>query len=204
MALLDVVGLCAGYGDVPVLRGIDLSIPAGSITALRDEAMLRVLALNGLRRAEVHQLDVRDFSYAQCTLAILGKGRGSQKETVSVVPSCADAIARYLLAAGHKGDFDGPLFRNLDHRPDKADGRLTTRGIHWLVAGYGARIGITNLRPHQLRHTAITQLSKRSNGNIPAIKAFSRHADANTVLIYVDNAKEEQKRMTELLEEAYS
>src|SRR5450756_919793 len=34
MALLDVVGLCAGYGDVPVLRGIELSIPAGSITAL--------------------------------------------------------------------------------------------------------------------------------------------------------------------------
>jgi branched-chain amino acid transport system ATP-binding protein len=34
MALLDVVGLCAGYGDVPVLRGINLSIPAGSITAL--------------------------------------------------------------------------------------------------------------------------------------------------------------------------
>jgi branched-chain amino acid transport system ATP-binding protein len=34
MGLLEVVGLCAGYGDVPVLRGIDLSIPAGSITAL--------------------------------------------------------------------------------------------------------------------------------------------------------------------------
>jgi branched-chain amino acid transport system ATP-binding protein len=34
MALLDVKGLCAGYGDVPVLRGVDLSIPAGSITAL--------------------------------------------------------------------------------------------------------------------------------------------------------------------------
>ncbi len=34
MALLDVAGLCAGYGDVPVLRGVDLSIAAGSITAL--------------------------------------------------------------------------------------------------------------------------------------------------------------------------
>src|ERR1700682_3662263 len=34
MALLDVAGLCAVYGDVPVLRGIDLSVPAGSITAL--------------------------------------------------------------------------------------------------------------------------------------------------------------------------
>lgn len=34
MALLEVKGLRAGYGDVPVLRGIDLSIQAGSITAL--------------------------------------------------------------------------------------------------------------------------------------------------------------------------
>jgi branched-chain amino acid transport system ATP-binding protein len=34
MALLDVVGLRAGYGDVPVLLGIDLSIAVGSITAL--------------------------------------------------------------------------------------------------------------------------------------------------------------------------
>jgi branched-chain amino acid transport system ATP-binding protein len=34
MALLEIVGLFAGYGDVPVLRGVDLSIPAGSITAL--------------------------------------------------------------------------------------------------------------------------------------------------------------------------
>jgi branched-chain amino acid transport system ATP-binding protein len=34
MPLLEVVGLRAGYGDVPVLRGVDLSIPAGSITAL--------------------------------------------------------------------------------------------------------------------------------------------------------------------------
>ena len=34
MALLDVKGLRAGYGDVPVLRGVDLAIQAGSITAL--------------------------------------------------------------------------------------------------------------------------------------------------------------------------
>jgi branched-chain amino acid transport system ATP-binding protein len=32
--LLEISGLCAGYGEVPVLRGIDLAVPAGSITAL--------------------------------------------------------------------------------------------------------------------------------------------------------------------------
>ena len=34
MPLLEIVGLCAGYGEVPVLRGIDLTVAAGSITAL--------------------------------------------------------------------------------------------------------------------------------------------------------------------------
>src|ERR1700704_3668706 len=34
MALLEIVGLGAGYGDVAVLRGVNLSIAAGSITAL--------------------------------------------------------------------------------------------------------------------------------------------------------------------------
>ena len=33
MALLDVTGLCAGYGDVPVLRCVDLSISAGNLIA---------------------------------------------------------------------------------------------------------------------------------------------------------------------------
>ena len=33
MALLEIVGLCAGYGDVAVLRGVNLSIAAGSVTS---------------------------------------------------------------------------------------------------------------------------------------------------------------------------
>jgi len=32
--LLEIAGLCAGYGEVPVLRGIDLAVSGGSITAL--------------------------------------------------------------------------------------------------------------------------------------------------------------------------
>ncbi len=34
MPLLEIAGLCAGYGEVPVLRGIDLAVSGGSITAL--------------------------------------------------------------------------------------------------------------------------------------------------------------------------
>ena len=176
---------------------------AGTVQALRDEAMLRVLALNALRRAEVRRLDVRDFSHVERTLSILGKGRGTQKETISIVSSCADAIAAYLITAGHSTDSNGPLFRNVDHRPEKCGNRLTTVGIHWLIRGYGEKLGLTNLRPHQLRHTAVTQLAIRTNGNIAEIQEFSRHADANTVMRYVKNSKDTQLKMTNLLEEAY-
>jgi branched-chain amino acid transport system ATP-binding protein len=34
VSLLEVKGLCAGYGDVPVLRDVEFSIAAGTITAL--------------------------------------------------------------------------------------------------------------------------------------------------------------------------
>lgn len=60
MALLDVVGLRAGYGDVPVLRGIDFSIAAGSITALigangsGKTTLLR--AISGIIPAEVETI----------------------------------------------------------------------------------------------------------------------------------------------------
>ena len=67
MALLDAKGLRAGYGDVPVLRGIDLAIEAGSITALigangaGKTTLLRTLS--GIIRAETGSVryDGRDI-----------------------------------------------------------------------------------------------------------------------------------------------
>jgi integrase/recombinase XerC len=63
-----------------VLQQCDLATLAGS----RDYALLRLLWGNALRRNEVSQLSVCDFDLIGKTLRILGKGRGTQAETIDL------------------------------------------------------------------------------------------------------------------------
>jgi integrase/recombinase XerC len=174
----------------------------GSVAALRDEAMLRLMAQSGLRRAEVLKLEVGDFSIQPRAVRVLGKGRGTQKELVPIPQSAADAIGRYLQATGRLGVQEGALFLNLDHRPAKTGQGLTMRAMNWIVEGYGTRLGI-ELRPHMLRHTFGTQLSLKTSGDVPAVQKAMRHADANTTLRYIENSKNIAGKMVDLLTEVY-
>ena len=193
-------------------RGIDLEslrqllrLPeqlhgAGTVRAARDSALLRLLMENALRRAEICALDVDDFSPAQLRLQILGKGRGSQKEPVTVSEKGEAAITAYLTAAGHT---EGALFRGLARRwtlaqPERAGGRLSADGLHDLVGRYGQALGV-KLTPHKLRHSAITAALDASGGNVRKVQKLSRHADLRTLTVYDDNRTDAQGEMTGLL-----
>lgn len=66
-------------------------------------------------------------------------------------------------------------------------GRLTAKAIATIVASLGQAAGATGrVRPHGLRHTAITEAAKREK-DLRKIKDFSRHKDIRTVGIYIDN-----------------
>jgi integrase/recombinase XerC len=196
-------------------RGIDLdalrrlmALPSElhgpeTLRTLRDTALLRLLAENALRRAEVCALNVGDFSAAEKRLMVLGKGRGSQKIPVTLSTKSVTAVEDYLITADHAEDMDGPLFRNLDRRHTKADpgrpaGRLASDGLHDLVGRYGQALG-TMLTPHKLRHSAITAALDASDGNVRKVQKLSRHADLRTLTIYDDNRADAQGEMTGLL-----
>jgi integrase len=54
--------------------------------------------------------------------------------------------------------------------------------VGWL----GAKAGLT-VRPHGLRHLAITTALDRSNGDVRAVAKFSRHKDLRALSRYRDN-----------------
>jgi len=164
--------------------------------ALRDVAILRLFCSNGLRCNEVHLLDVEDFHAFDHYITVLGKGRGSQKTRIDIDHATALAIEAYRRAAGHD---TGPLFRNVDRNPNTAGARITNRAIYRLVNTYGLLIGIPDLHPHSLRHTAITLTLLDNNGNIPEGLEFSRHKNANTLMIYNRNAQGTQRKITNRL-----
>ena len=80
--------------------------------------------------------------------------------------------------------------------------RLNTDSIYKLVKKYAILAGIVKpLSPHRLRHSAITSALEATNGDVRSVQKLSRHSNLNTLMIYDDNRRNEQGRVTKLLEE---
>lgn len=86
-----------------------------------------------------------------------------------------------------RGIAPGPLFTNLDH--GHAARRLTGRGVYDVVRELGAAAGL-RVRPHGLRHAAITEALDRTHGDLRAVQRFSRHRDLRLLLVYDDNRED--------------
>lgn len=189
-----------GYRDT---RGIPLAgmralceLPdKESVKGKRDRALLRLFCENALRRGEVAALDVEDFDGEARTLAILGKGKGSEKANVTLSRAVTDAIREYLAAAGHA---DGALFRNRDPNPATCGRRITTAALYALVRAYGARIG-AKLSPHRVRHSAITAALDALGGDIRKVQRFARHSNPATTALYDDARRQHQAEVSNRL-----
>lgn len=152
----------------------------GGSKAKRDQALVRLLYDIGLRRGEAVALDLEDLDLQAGTVSILGKGR-TEKEALSLPDQTIDVLSAWVAV---RGSAPGPLFFNMD-RAGKGS-RLTGRSVARIVAAWGKSLGL-NLRPHGLRHSAITEALDATGGNVRAVQRFSRHKKLETLLRYDDN-----------------
>ena len=75
-----------------------LAVPdRDTLKGKRDYALLRLLWANALRREEVSQCNIEDLDLESRVLSILGKGRGTQKESVDLQPKTCQALQDWLL-----------------------------------------------------------------------------------------------------------
>ncbi len=151
--------------------------------AARGKAILRLLFDLGLRRGEVAALDLADLDLNASCVAVMGKGR-SEKVNLTLPDPTRAALIEWLSV---RGITPGPLFCNFDHA-GKGD-RLTGTSIYRIVRSLGERLGV-KVRPHGIRHSAITEALTATGGDIRATARFSRHKNVQTVLIYDDNRQD--------------
>lgn len=162
--------------------------------AARDVALVRMLFDLALRRAEVCSLDIRDVDLETGRLFVLGKGRRS-REPITLPPATAAALASWI---AERGTAPGPLFPNTDHA--SVSGRLTGPSLYKIIRKLGDSAGI-HVRPHGLRHAAITSVLDRNGGNIRAAARFSRHRDVRVLERYDDNRTDLAGEMARLVSE---
>jgi integrase/recombinase XerC len=152
----------------------------GDPKTIRDRAIVRLLFERALRRGEVASLDVEHLDLDAGTISVIGKG-STERDSLTLPEPTRRALAEWLAI---RGTAPGPLFTNLD-RARKGTGRLTGAGIWAIVTTLGETTGQT-VRPHGLRHAAITTALDATRGDVRAVQKFSRHAKVDTVLVYDD------------------
>ncbi len=91
-----------------------------------------------------------------------------------------------------------PLFTSVDFH--HFGHRLTGDDIYKIVRGLFKSAGVNKqMSPHRCRHSAITTLLEKTDGNVRKAQKLSRHAKLNTLQIYDDNRNRDQLEMSELL-----
>lgn len=176
-----------------------LKIPDQStVKGKRDYAILRLFWDNALRRNEIVQVNLEDLDTERRSLAILGKGKGSQKEWITLSKPTVAALENWLAVRPGPKDKKQPLFVALDRA--HWGHRLTGTALYQLVRKTAKAAGITKvLSPHRIRHSGITAALEATNGDVRKVQKFSRHADLNTLMIYDDNRRDVQGEITDLL-----
>lgn len=180
---------------VDAYRQILQSCDRQTLAGVRNYAIFRLLWDNALRRGEVSKLSVPDFDPELRTLKVLGKGKGTQAETVHLSEPTTAAICVWLHKLPEPHD---PLFIALD--PVHYGHRLTGEAIYQLVRETAQRIGIKKvLSPHRCRHSAITAALDATGGNVREVQKLSRHSKLETLMIYDDQRQKVQAKVSVVL-----
>ena len=161
----------------------DDKTPAG----VRDAAMLGVLYVGGLRRAEVAGLDLADYDASTGELRVMGKGH---KERIAwLAGGAALALADWL---GIRGDAAGPLFWAIGKGGDLRPGRLSSQAVYVLCRKRGNAAGLDTFTPHDLRRTFVGDLLD-AGADIATVQKMAGHASPTTTARY-DRRPEATKR----------
>jgi len=175
------------------------AVDTKKIKGIRDRAILLLMWGNALRRSEVVNCDVKDFTSAGGELVITGKGKIGQPEIIGLGKSAIAAIDSWLVK---RGDYthDDPLFFAI-HKSNWGH-RLNTHSIYMLVQKYAKKAGIDKvMSPHRIRHSSITEALNVTNGDVRKVQKLSRHSNLNTLMIYDDNRVSLQGEVTGMLDD---
>ncbi len=169
--------------------------PAGA----RDLALLAVLRVGGLRRAEVAALRLADYRPGDPP-ALTPLGKGNKERRVPLNADAARALARWL---GVRGAAAGPLFvatdryGNLADRAGRAAGGpppgITASAVYRVIARRAVEAGVTDLSPHDFRRTFVGDLLEKGH-DLSTVQRLAGHAAPTTTARYDRRGEAPQAR----------
>ena len=155
----------------------------GTVTGLRDRAILETLFSTGLRVSELSRLNREQVDLQRKEFGVIGKG--SKPRVVFLSDDAVSWIKKYLET---RTDTFKPLFIRYSRGVDMSRGgekmRLTPRSIEMAVARYSRLCGIAvKTTPHTLRHSFATDLLS-AGADIRSVQEMLGHESIRTTQVY--------------------
>jgi integrase/recombinase XerD len=180
-------------GQVPTLRvkrprvdedqrlGIDLGqarrlLAVAAESGSRDESLMCLLLLNGLRASEVSGLTVGDVDQTRGHRVLTVLRKGAKLRRAALAPRTARALDAHLAERGTQRD-DAPLLSTFD------GGQLSRHGVARATQRLAHRAGLGRLNPHELRHAFIT-LGLDAGVTLRDLQEAAGHSDPKTTIAY--------------------
>ena len=160
------------------------SCDTSTVAGRRDRAVLMLMARLGLRSGEVARLRLDDVAWRSGEIVVAGKG--GRVDRLPLPVDVGDAIVAYLQ--------DGrPVvpWRNVFVALRAPFRALQPSAMNGIVNSASRRAGVEPVTPHQLRHSAATQMLA-AGASLAEIGQVLRHRDESTTAGY---AKVDYRRL---------
>ena len=155
--------------------------------------VIALMLFGAMRVSEVISLKVPDIDFANQTIRFIAKGRKQAAIGMSnyLRDSLVSAIEKRPVQATHD-----IVVYDL-HDPTKG---IQRQAVNRMLAKYAKKAGIPHpVNPHMLRHTALTNLYRKT-GDIRMAQSVANHAKLSTTAIYTHITPEEQREPLEQLD----
>ncbi len=190
-----VSGRCIPQGELVALFEVcDRTTPVG----VRDRAILAVLRVTGMRRAELAKITLVDLDVAAGEVKIIGKGN---KERLCHLGQAVVDVEAWLEVRGRDpGPLNarggGSLFQSWSTKAKRFREGLTESGVYSILNGIAAKAGVPKLSPHDFRRTFVSDLLDAGVDLVIAQK-LAGHEDPATTARY--DRREEPVRKAAVL-----
>jgi integrase/recombinase XerC len=162
--------------DVDALSQL-LEIPADSILAIRDRAIMELFYSSGLRLSELTNLDLNSIDLVENSLRAIGKG--NKTRILPIGRKAVEALQSWLSKRGTMAKIEeSALF--VSNRGK----RISTRSVQQRLNYWQKKQGLNqHIHPHKLRHSFASHILE-SSGDLRAVQELLGHADISTTQIY--------------------
>lgn len=162
-----------------------------TVQGLRDCGLLHIYFYTGCRLSEPGRLRVRDLRKDREYWVLEMTTKGDRTNVIAIHTECQVAIQRYLDVAGHAGDRDGLLFRQVKNPRDNKP--ISRSQLYKLFQKYARAVGLPQgVTPHSARATFITQ-AYEAGWQGEDIQRTVNHASITTTEGYNHTVKRHRK-----------